>query len=253
VKGVAKNAKYRLNGVILLNVYNVEVRVPKSAKEIDAMSERDLGQIQTAQYSHNSNNGFEEFLCKRAPERRLEDCKDQVSAATPDDVIHERSSPLARTSTPADAKRREQDLLAAAKVTKASDTEKNVEIYKELVSLNPEEKRYRSKLERYEAQKRREDADAQKEVAAFGEPPTQSDWDGSYRSVKDFLKRAANDPDSIKIDTCTRVYKAKGEGWLVGCDFRGKNAFGALVRQSKWFVIRHDRVVRVAEANAYSH
>jgi transposase len=78
----------------------------------------------------------------------------------------------------------------------------------------------------------------------------QSRWDGSYPPVKECLQRLANDPDSIKIDGCTKVYHTKN-GWLVGCDYRGRNAFGGMIRQSNWFPIVHGRVTKMHEASAY--
>ena len=91
----------------------------------------------------------------------------------------------------------------------------------------------------------------QKLEAKFGPRPSQSAWDGSYREVKKHLKKAANDPDSIKIESCTGVSYNEKVGWLVGCDYRGKNAFGGLVKNSNWFVIKGGMVVKVLPANSY--
>jgi len=87
--------------------------------------------------------------------------------------------------------------------------------------------------------------------AKFGAKPDQSGWDGSYREVKRYLKKAANDPGSIKIETCTPVSYDEKVGWLVGCDYRGKNAFGALVKNSNWFAIRNGTVIKVLPAGSY--
>ena len=89
-------------------------------------------------------------------------------------------------------------------------------------------------------------------IASIGEPPQQSAWDGSYSEVTHFLKERANDPSSIEIVGCTKVsYATSGAGWLVGCDYRGKNAFGGLVMNSNWFVIKHGVVVKALPGNAY--
>lgn len=56
----------------------------------------------------------------------------------------------------------------------------------------------------------------QKLEAKFGPRPNQSGWDGSYREVKTHLEKAANDPDSIKIESCTGVSYDEKVGWLVG-------------------------------------
>ena len=63
------------------------------------------------------------------------------------------------------------------------------------------------------------------------------------------LKRIANDPDSIEIDNCTEVYNMKS-GWVVGCDYRGRNGFGGMVRKYNWFTIVHNTVIQQHEVNA---
>lgn len=90
-----------------------------------------------------------------------------------------------------------------------------------------------------------------KRVLKFGKAPEQSGWDGSYSEVKRFLKEAANDPGSIDITGCTKVSIDEKAGYVVGCDYRGKNGFGALMKFSNWFVIRHGQVVKMLPANSY--
>ena len=108
--------------------------------------------------------------------------------------------------------------------------------------------------ERREASRKREEqkreAVRQARIDKFGEPPAASPWDGSYYVIEKYLKKIANDPDSIDIDGCTEVYYTD-DGWLVGCDYRGRNAFGGLVRQSNWFTIIHGVVVQMHDADAY--
>ncbi len=84
-------------------------------------------------------------------------------------------------------------------------------------------------------------------VAKFGEPPEKSFWDGSVECVKKYLESSVNDPDSLKYDFWSEVYFSD-DGWLVKCEFRAKNLFGAYVRDSKWFVIQHGNVVDVKKS-----
>ena len=86
----------------------------------------------------------------------------------------------------------------------------------------------------------------------FGSTPIQSGWDGSYREVEAFLKARANDPGSLKFEGCTGVSVDQKKGWVVGCDYRGKNAFGGLVLNSNWFVIKNGKVVSALPRTAYS-
>ena len=41
------------------------------------------------------------------------------------------------------------------------------------------------------------------------------------------------------------------KGWIVCCDFRAKNGFGALVLESKWFIVKNGRVIDVQPFSAY--
>lgn len=86
-------------------------------------------------------------------------------------------------------------------------------------------------------------------VEKFGRPPTMNPWTGSYSVVEDHLRRIANDPDSIKIQECTGVYE-HADGWVVGCEYTGGNAFGGIVRKSNWFVIANGKVVMMKEPDA---
>lgn len=160
-----------------------------------------------------------------------------------------------------DRKAKTQTILAQLKDIPASELEQNLDLYKQLVSLNPDVSVYEEKLKLFsdrlkqqEESKRLAQEKIQKEsearVAKFGNAPTPSPWDGSYTAVKQYLKRVANDPDSIKMDGCTKVYTID-QGWLVGCDYRGRNAFGGLIRQSNWFTIRHDTVIQMHDASAF--
>lgn len=154
------------------------------------------------------------------------------------------------------------EILEKLKSIPASEYQENKDLYMQLVKLNPKNAAYKSKYEHYsekikeQAEKERQERqrlkeEQEKRIAKFGKKPIASGWDGSYLAVKQYLKRVANDPDSIEIDGCTKVYLVE-EGWLVGCEYRGRNGFGGMVRQSNWFTIVHDRVIEMHAASAYS-
>lgn len=157
----------------------------------------------------------------------------------------------------AEAERRYAHLVEHVKTLPASDLEGNFRAYEELAGLRPDNTLYRERLATYAARKERAAKEASAEAAAraerlayFGEKPVGSAWDGSYRVVKDYLKSAARDPDSVEIDSCTGVLEAQ-EGWVVGCDWRARNGFGGMNRESNWFVVRQGRVVEMKSAGAY--
>lgn len=148
----------------------------------------------------------------------------------------------------------EKRILSKLRGIPASKHQANIDEYAKLVKLCPANEKYQGKLKHYRSklseQQAKERKEQQERLAKFGEKPIASAWDGSYSEVKRYLKRVANDPDSIDIDGCTQVYRTES-GWLVGCDYRGKNAFGGVVRNSNWFTIRHGQVVKMEGASAY--
>jgi hypothetical protein len=162
----------------------------------------------------------------------------------------------------AENEKRTENILVQLKGIPVSAYRSNQRLYQELVDMNANVPLYQEKLSFYsakvaeevakeKAEKRRREEKYQQRVAAFGEPPTQSAWDGSYYEVERYLKRIANDPESIDISGCTGVYH-NDQGWLVGCDYRGRNGFGGMVRQSNWFSISHGTVINMHESSAFS-
>ncbi|MCF6175943.1 MAG: formylglycine-generating enzyme family protein [Victivallaceae bacterium] len=85
----------------------------------------------------------------------------------------------------------------------------------------------------------------------FGPPPVASIWSGSYNEVITFLKSVAKDPDSIKIYSSSKVFYNDTAGWIIQCDWGGKNSFGGMNRSINWFVINHGQVIKMKDADAY--
>ena len=141
--------------------------------------------------------------------------------------------------------------LSEAKALPASDIDGNKTAWGKLHRLEPGNATYKKKFEHYSAKVAARDKERQVYIAKHGKAPKRSGWDGSYYEVKQYLEDIARDPDSLDIDACTKVYKNKG-GWLVGCDYRGRNGFWGMTRQSNWFTIRHGQVIKMHAANAYT-
>ncbi|OPY65613.1 MAG: hypothetical protein A4E62_02653 [Syntrophorhabdus sp. PtaU1.Bin002] len=55
-----------------------------------------------------------------------------------------------------------------------------------------------------------------------------SAWDGSHRGLTELIKKSMNDPDSYKHEET--VYWDQGDHLIVRTTFRGKNAFGGVVK-----------------------
>jgi len=147
---------------------------------------------------------------------------------------------------------RTKTILAKLKKLPASKINDNYNLYQELAKLHPDNKKYIKKLKNYGDKAAEAEAKKAIEKIFYGDKPIQSSWDGSYRVVETYLKRAMNDPSSLDMNNCTSVYKIDNEGWGVRCSYRGKNAFGGMVLNSNWFIIRQNTVVDIKSSDAYS-
>jgi hypothetical protein len=111
-------------------------------------------------------------------------------------------------------------------------------IYQQLSFINPDFKDYKNSAEHYakqakivEDKKKEEALKAQQEVERKKTLEAQfSPWDGSHRGVERHIKKVMNDPDSYKHDE-TR-YIDNGDHLIIIASFRGKNAFGGVVRNT---------------------
>lgn len=57
-----------------------------------------------------------------------------------------------------------------------------------------------------------------------------SAWDGAHRGLEKVIKKSMNDPDSYEhVET---YYKDEGTRIFVSTTFRGKNAFGGIVKNT---------------------
>jgi DNA-directed RNA polymerase subunit RPC12/RpoP len=70
-----------------------------------------------------------------------------------------------------------------------------------------------------------------------------SAWDGSHRGLTKLIKASMNDPDSY--DHVETVYWDKGDHLVVKTTFRGKNAFGGVVKN--WVMAKIDLEGNVIE------
>ena len=149
-------------------------------------------------------------------------------------------------------KLRTEAILSKLKILPASKINENYDLYKELSTLHPNNAQYKKKAEYYNNQLITIEAKKAAEQIFYGNAPRRSNWDGSYYEVEKYLERAMHDPDSLKFENCSQVYKIKEKGWGVLCVYRGKNAFGGMVKNSNWFIIRNNSVVDVKPSDTYN-
>jgi len=132
-----------------------------------------------------------------------------------------------------------------------SDSARRASIFTELEKLHPDDKNIKQRAAYYRSMYAKEqqkvEADAKARVERYGEAPVLI-FGRYYSAVEIYLKSVAHDPSSISIQRCSDA-SFDGDGWLVGCEYLGKNAFGATVRSAGWFTIVHNQVVKVRPAN----
>lgn len=121
----------------------------------------------------------------------------------------------------------------------ATDYTQAIMIYTQLVVLEPANKSYKQKLERFSKVR---DAQAAKEAAERAAATAKAErqkkiegqfsgWSGAHYNFERMIKAAMNDPDNY--DHVETNYIDKGSFIRVFCTFRGKNAFGGLVKNTK--------------------
>ena len=92
--------------------------------------------------------------------------------------------------------------------------------------------------------KRQEEEQAERDrVAALkalcGSAPTVDAWDGGIVAVDSFMKKSAHDRKSIDSENCTTPVLTDN-CWKSTCEVLGKNAFGALIRNTYTFYFAAD-------------
>lgn len=133
-------------------------------------------------------------------------------------------------------KAREKELLDQA--AKTNNPNELHTIYSELSKLLPLEANYVEKRGRYEAaieEAKKQDEEAEAAVAKALDRQKSiksqfSSWDGSHRNLERLIKKSMNDPDSYEHDSTS--YLDRKDHLLVQTSFRGKNAFGGVVKNT---------------------
>ena len=120
-------------------------------------------------------------------------------------------------------------LLAQLKTTPSREYSKNRRLYQSLVKLHPDNELYKNKADFYSNKVEEEKQRQIRDVARKKRIKNQfSQWDGSHYNLERLIKKAMNDPDSYKHDETS--YWDKGSYIIVQTSYRGKNAFGGIVR-----------------------
>ena len=144
-------------------------------------------------------------------------------------------------------KKMERKLYAQAQALPVRDFKANMDIYEELMQLNPGEKLYKSKYERY----RKEYDSFMKDLEKFGPKPELSADSKFYPEVKKYLKSTSMYPETLEMESATDCYYTDS-GWLVGCTYSEKNDVGTRVSEFMWFTISNSTVQKVEPGGSYT-
>lgn len=122
-----------------------------------------------------------------------------------------------------------KQLLDELKGGSSNEYEKNRNLYQQLLRLHPDNQSYKTKLSFYGGKVEEE---KQKQIAADERKKKIksqfSGWNGSHRNLEEVIKASMNDPRSYEhVET---VYWDQGDHLVVRTTFRGKNAFGGVVK-----------------------
>lgn len=156
-----------------------------------------------------------------------------------DDKLLQLVSKFQEVSAQAKRDQRISTLLSQSKNLQVHQYTDAIKIYTELSSLDPQNPSYKKTLDRFTKAKTDSDELARKAAAAAEEKAKRtkkieaqfSGWDGSHYTFERMIKNAMNDPDSY--DHIETRYKDLGSNVRVYTKFRGKNAFGGLVVNTK--------------------
>ncbi len=120
------------------------------------------------------------------------------------------------------------NILAELKTVPATDFKKNMELYKRISEIYPENETYASKFKYYtEKYNKKLAAEAAEEARRKKIEEQFSAWDGSHYNLTRYIKKCMNDPKSYEhVET---RYSDRGDHILIITSFRGKNVFGGVV------------------------
>lgn len=180
------------------------------------------------------NQHKEEILAKAGEALAAKDYKSVVEQtnkylAAGDEQLKRLNTKAAEIIAAEHKAERTDSILTQLKSVPASEYEQNKNLYNQLVAMHPDNAQYKEKLAHYN----NKIAEEQRAIAAAAAKKEQikkqfSAWDGSHYNLERLIKKAMNDPDSYQHDET--VYWDMGDYLVVKTTYRGKNAFGGVVK-----------------------
>jgi len=130
-----------------------------------------------------------------------------------------------------DRKVQTDSLLYALKSTDKDDYHALKVTYKQLIGIHPSNRKYQTNYRIYNNKYIKQQKEINRKENRKQEIASQfSSWDGSHYNLETVIKQSMNDPKSYKH--VRTWYWDKGDYLEVTTTFRGKNAFGGIVKNS---------------------
>lgn len=131
--------------------------------------------------------------------------------------------------------KRTKELLEKAKKLPSSETEENKNLYQQLVSMNPNNEKFKEKLSYYADKLQKKQKEEKEKAAAKLEREEKiksqfHPWDGSHIQLERMIKQQMNDPNSYEHVETVYWDNDAIDSLIVQTTFRGKNAFGGVVK-----------------------
>lgn len=113
----------------------------------------------------------------------------------------------------------ETRLLAELKTIPVKEFDKNLERYKKLIRMFPDNVKYQQKVKYYS-----DKVDRRKLIERQF-----SSWNGSHKTLEDYIRKNLKNPDSY--DHVETLYVDKGDHILLETTYRATNSFNAIVTE----------------------
>lgn len=215
----------------------------KEAMERFEMNKQEEAQMKSEKEARVRQESIEHFSLNReqiisAAKKSLleEDYQDVISKTNI--YLNSNDEELTQINTQAKNKLKEiqeaertKQIIDELKITSKDEHEKNRSLYRQLLNMHPNNESYKIKFSHYD---KKINEEKRKQVAAEERKKKIeaqfSKWNGAHSNLQRLVKKSMNDPNSYShIET---VFGDQGDYLIVQTTFRGKNAFGGVVKNT---------------------
>ena len=144
-----------------------------------------------------------------------------------DEVLEEINAEAKRELAARQQVEKTENVLSELNSVEKGEFKRKKDLYQELLTLHPDSSHYKERFEFYSEKVAEQIAVAERRERIESQF---SPWDGAHRNLERSIKEGMHDPDSY--DHVETRFWDRGDHLIVLTTFRGKNAFGGVVRNS---------------------